>query len=118
MCLLPALAGPGASNVISDSVSMSGTLRALTKKHFEHMRDRVTEVELPKHRVAHRCQFRALFHDSRAQSFTPLFALECSDTGLKSVTYEAVQNGAPLQVLFMVCALTFIATHIELLMCR
>ena len=47
MCFLPASAGPGASNVISDSVSMSGTLRALTKKHFEHMRIRVTEVGSP-----------------------------------------------------------------------
>jgi len=37
-------AGLGASNVISDKVSMSGTLRALTKTHFEHMRNRVTEV--------------------------------------------------------------------------
>ena len=37
-------AGPGASNVISDSVSMSGTLRAITTKHFEHMRDRITEA--------------------------------------------------------------------------
>ena len=47
MCFLPASAGPGASNVISDSVSMSGTLRALTNKHFEHMRNRVTEVGSP-----------------------------------------------------------------------
>ncbi|CAL5224261.1 g6919 [Coccomyxa viridis] len=36
--------GPGASNVISDAVSLSGTLRALTNTHFEHMRNRVTEV--------------------------------------------------------------------------
>ena len=37
-------AGPGASNVISDSVSMSGTLRAITTSHFERMRDRITEA--------------------------------------------------------------------------
>ena len=37
-------AGPGASNVISDSVSMSGTLRAITTTHFEHMRNRITEA--------------------------------------------------------------------------
>ena len=40
----PVCAGPGASNVISDSVSMSGTLRAITTSHFEHMRDRITEA--------------------------------------------------------------------------
>ena len=40
-------AGEGASNVIPDSVSMAGTLRALTNSHFVHMRKRVTKVHLP-----------------------------------------------------------------------
>ncbi|BDA48415.1 IAA-amino acid hydrolase ILR1-like 5 [Coccomyxa sp. Obi] len=36
--------GEGASNVIPDSVSMAGTLRALTNTHFEHLRNRITQV--------------------------------------------------------------------------
>lgn len=38
--------GEGASNVIPDSVSMAGTLRALTNIHFEHLRSRITQVIL------------------------------------------------------------------------
>ena len=64
------------------------------------------------------CQLRALFHDIRAQAFIPLFSLACSDTGLKSVTNNAVQNDGPLQVLFVICALSFTATYVELLVCR
>ena len=41
---LPALAGEGASNVIPECVRMTGTIRALTKTHFERLRRRVAEV--------------------------------------------------------------------------
>ena len=36
--------GEGATNVIVDTVGLSGTLRALTWEHFDHMRTRVTEA--------------------------------------------------------------------------
>lgn len=42
---LPLLfAGPGAHNVIPDSVELKGTIRALTLNKFDHLRDRVSEV--------------------------------------------------------------------------
>ena len=37
-------AGPGAVNVIPESVQLGGTLRALTKDQLQHLRQRVAEV--------------------------------------------------------------------------
>ena len=48
--------GPGASNVIPDSVSLAGTLRALTSDEFESARKRVKEVG-ESIAAAHRCTF-------------------------------------------------------------
>lgn len=40
--------GPGAHNVIPDSVELKGTIRALTARKFDHLRERVTEVSPPR----------------------------------------------------------------------
>ena len=48
--------GPGASNVIPDTVSLAGTLRALTSDEFERARARVKDVGASI-AAAHRCPF-------------------------------------------------------------
>ena len=48
-CANPALnVGEGALNVISDSVELGGTLRALSEEEFSHLVERIEQASLQK----------------------------------------------------------------------
>lgn len=41
---MPGAAGPGASNILPDSVEISGTIRGFSRPAFAQLRQRVTDV--------------------------------------------------------------------------